>query len=105
MRHAFLLAATLLAFPVAALAADDMLPGDANHGKQLAQAKCTSCHAGMFGGDGSAIYTRKNRTVHSIEGLMARVQGCNKRVGANFTQSDVNDVVKYLNRTYYKFKE
>lgn len=103
MRHPALLLVALM-LPVSALA-DDMLPGNATHGKQLLQAKCVACHARMFGGDGSAVYTRKNHTVHSIEGLMGRVAACNQRVGAHFSGQDVDDVVKYLNETYYKFKE
>lgn len=105
MRYASLVLVSILALPLAGVAADDMLPGNAAHGRQLAQAKCVSCHAGMFGGDGSAVYTRKDRTVNSIEGLMGRVAACNQRVGAHFSHQDVDDVVKYLNQTYYKFKE
>jgi mono/diheme cytochrome c family protein len=89
----------------AAVWAAAMLPGDAGHGKKLYDAKCAACHVQLTGGDGSALFTRPNHTVRSVEGLMGRVEGCNRRVNANLSRNDVNDVVKYLNQTYYKFED
>ena len=86
-----------------AQAAEALLAGDAAKGKTAHDAKCTACHVESFGGDGSKIYTRKDRKVKSIEGLMGRVKGCNQQVGANFSKEDVDNVVSYLNQTFYKF--
>lgn len=80
-----------------------MLLGDAARGKKLHDANCVSCHQQRYGGNGSGMYTRKDRKIATIEGLIGQVNGCNKNVNANFSNDDVNDVVNYLNTTYYKF--
>ncbi len=83
--------------------AEAMLLGNAKHGQKLHQAKCVGCHVQQYGGDGSQMYKRADRKVRSAEGLMARVAGCNRQVNAGFSTDDVNDVVSYLNETYYRF--
>lgn len=83
--------------------ADALLPGDAAKGKAAHDKQCISCHVDMVGGDGSKVYTRKDRKIKSIEGLMGQVKGCNQQVGAKFSKDDVDNVVNYLNTTYYKF--
>ncbi len=80
-----------------------LLPGNAAKGKVALDAKCTACHVQMFGGDGSKIYTRKDRKIHSVEGLIGQVKGCNAKTGANLGKDDVDNIVNYLNTTYYKF--
>lgn len=82
---------------------DTLLMGDATLGKALHDKSCTICHISMFGGDGSKIYTRQDRKVTTIEGLMARVEGCNKNVGTHFDKTQMDDVVKYLSDEFYKF--
>lgn len=83
--------------------AETLLAGDAAKGKATHDAKCAACHVQMFGGDGSKIYTRKDRKIKSAEGLIGRVKGCNKQTGANLSKADVDNVVNFLNTTYYKF--
>ena len=83
--------------------AAEMLLGDAANGKKLHSAKCAACHQQLYGGDGSKIYTRSDRNIQTIEGLIGQVNGCNQRVNANLSSDHINDVVKYLNETYYKF--
>jgi mono/diheme cytochrome c family protein len=83
--------------------AAEMLLGDAANGKKLHNAKCAACHQRLYSNDGSGIYTRSDRNIRTIEGLIGQVNGCNQRVRANLSGDDVNDVVKYLNETYYKF--
>jgi mono/diheme cytochrome c family protein len=80
-----------------------LLEGDAANGRVLHDKHCTSCHVAQFGGDGSAIYTRADHRVRSIEGLMGQVQACNANVGTNLTPAQVDDIVKFLNEQYYKF--
>jgi mono/diheme cytochrome c family protein len=94
-------AVTILALP----ARGAMLLGDANAGKQLVKQHCMACHVAQFGGDGSKIYTRKDHKVKSTEGLLAQVERCNQNVGTHFNEKQINDIVKYLNDTYYKFEE
>ena len=91
---------TLLVSPAFATA---LLPGNAAKGKVALDAKCTACHVQMFGGDGSKVFTRKDRKTSSIEGLMGRVKGCNAKTGANLGKDDVDNIVNYLNTAYYKF--
>ena len=82
-----------------------LLLGDATKGEALHEQKCVGCHVARFGGDGSGIYTRKNRRVNSIEGLIGQVNNCNAMTRSNLSDDDINDVVKYLNDTYYRFGE
>lgn len=95
--------ALILASTPFAANASAMLLGNAAHGKQLYQAQCASCHANQFGGDGSGIFTRKDRHVKSIEGLIGQVARCNQQLNKQLSSSDQHDIVKYLNETYYKF--
>jgi mono/diheme cytochrome c family protein len=80
-----------------AVSATALLPGDAARGKALHQAQCTTCHD-------SAVYTRPDRRVKTVEGLLAQVQFCNRNLGGKLSREQVNDLVQYLNQTYYKFE-
>lgn len=98
-----IIATLAVLLPSLAFGTQAMLLGNAEHGQKLHQAKCVACHVQQYGGDGSQIYQRADRKVRSIEGLMARVAGCNRQVNAGFNPDDINDVVSYLNETYYHF--
>ena len=78
--------------------------GDPRTGKALHDKACVSCHVNLFGGDGSAIYTRADRKTRSAEQLTARVAGCNANTGAGWFPEDEAHVAAYLNQQYYKFK-
>ena len=87
----FLTATSMLAastLPVAAVA---------DNGASLHQKHCTSCHD-------DSVYTRKDRRVTSLAGLKKQVQRCELSQGLKWFDEDVDDVVSYLNNTYYKFK-
>lgn len=90
-------AAVALAFTAPAQAATALLPGNAGNGKTLHAANCTGCHD-------SSVYTRKDRKITSVEGLIGQVNGCNKQLSKNFSRDQVNDIVLHLNEAYYKFK-
>ncbi len=64
----------------------------------MVQEKCTSCHE-------SAVYTRPDRRVHSLQQLSAMVRACNTETGAQWFDDEVDLVIDYLNRQYYKFDE
>ena len=49
--------------------------GDPRTGKALHDKACISCHAKMFGGDGSKIYTRVDHKVKNAQQLAARISG------------------------------
>ncbi len=78
--------------------------GDAKAGKILHDKSCVSCHVSMFGGDGSAIYTRTDHKVRTPEQLAARIAGCNANTGTGWFPEDEAHVAAYLNQQYYKFK-
>lgn len=73
-----------------------LLPGDAGRGQTLHDRQCTACHD-------SRVYTRANRAVKSVEGLMGRVKLCNQQLGTKLQRDQLNDLVKYLDEAFYKF--
>lgn len=104
MKLPFLLGATLLVAPVAALA-NPFPQGDAQKGEKLMQeSRCNACHVKLVGGDGTAIYTRADRKVRTPAGLLSQVRTCNTMLGTNWFPEDEENVAAYLNQVYYKFK-
>lgn len=79
--------------------------GDAAVGKKLfEQHKCNSCHSKKVGGDGSTIFTRRDRKVNSANDLIERMYACGGNIGVKFSHQDEQNIGAYLNQTYYKFK-
>lgn len=78
--------------------------GDPAKGKALHDKSCTSCHVGMFGGDGSKMYTRPDHKVKTAQQLADRISACNVNTGAGWFPEDEAHVAAYLNQQYYKFK-
>lgn len=76
---------------------------DITNGKELHDANCTSCHIDMQGGDGSGIYTRENKRIESYPALIKQVKRCRDSLGVPWPDEHVNDVVEYLNSTFYKY--
>ncbi len=83
--------------------ADAMLLGDVDKGEAYSQQKCTSCHVARFGNEGNEIYTREDRRVKTVEGLMQQVQFCNANTGAGFSEEQLDDITAYLNERFYQF--
>ena len=52
----------------------------------------------------SEVYTRKDHRVKSIEGLIGQVNMCNQNLTRNYSDNQLNDLVKYLNDAFYKFE-
>ncbi len=96
MAIGLLSAACLIVTPVAA--------GDLARGKQLHSNNCISCHTAMYGGDGTAIYTRPDRKIESLDALRAQVSRCKDNLGIGWPEDQVEDVVTYLNSTFYNFE-
>ena len=86
-----------------------LIPGaqaaDLKRGKELVQENCIKCHADMMGGDPSKIYTREDRRIDSLEALNQQVHRCKTALGVSWPEDQIADVVAYLNKTYYKFKQ
>jgi len=76
----------------------DMVLGNVKNGAKLHGKHCTACHK-------NEVYTRKVKIVKSLEGLSGRVKACSGQVGANFSREQTQDVTKYLNSSFYKFKQ
>ena len=76
---------------------------DVQRGQTLHDQNCQACHIGMTGGDGSVLYTRSQRRVHSLAALDAQVRRCESNLELKWFDEDVADVVEYLNHAYYKF--
>ncbi|MDP8568428.1 cytochrome c [Methylophilus aquaticus] len=72
-------------------------------GKKLVNTHCISCHASSFGRDGSGIYTREYRKVRSLSGLKAQVTNCNTMLNLKWFDDEEQQVVLYLNHTFYHF--
>lgn len=75
-----------------------VMAADADKGKALHEAKCGGCHD-------TRQYTRKNRIVHTFDDLQGRVEFCDAASNAGFSPDDIDNVVAYLNRDFYKFKQ
>jgi len=71
---------------------------------KLYQTNCVSCHASMFDGKASVIFTRKDRKVKTVDGLKARVQMCATNLNLQWFDEEVDDVTTYLNKEFYHFK-
>ncbi len=74
-----------------------LLPGDAAKGKALHDKQCVGCHD-------NSVYTRAERRVKSPEALIGQVNNCVRQVGLKLDRDQVNDLVKHLDESFYKFK-
>ena len=100
-----LLTILIFSLPVNAMATA-LLPGDMERGKNLHDSSsCLSCHSQMTGGKPDMLYTRSERRVSNLGGLIKQVDGCNKMQKVGLDENGVNDVVKYLNESFYKFSD
>jgi mono/diheme cytochrome c family protein len=79
------------------VAASPAVVADAARGKTLHDEHCMKCHD-------TGVYSRDNRFIKNSEALAKQVQRCQLSAGAQWFDEDVNDVVEYLNTTFYKFE-
>ena len=79
-----------------AASAHAAVPGDAAAGKRLLDANCTCCHD-------TAVYSRKDHKVRSMEGLKQQVENCTHMAQKEFSSAERQDIVKYLNDRFYRF--
>lgn len=77
---------------------------DLKLGEQLiVQGKCSQCHAGRTGGDGSSIYNPQGR-INTPSALRGMVEQCNTMLSLQMFPEEVTAVAAVLNRDHYKFK-
>jgi mono/diheme cytochrome c family protein len=91
-----LLSASLLILLISSAYAAS-LPGDSAEGKRLFQANCTACH-------GTDIFTRKDRRVQSLDALKEQLVSCTHAAKKEFSASQMQDLLKYLNDRFYHFR-
>lgn len=98
MQRTLLVGIALVAIGVTNAHADTaLLPGDADAGKKLHAAQCVACHD-------SKVYTRKDRRVKSVGGLIKQVEICNRQLKKELSRDQMNGLVAYLNETFYRFE-
>lgn len=79
--------------------------GNAQTGQKLfAKYDCSSCHKARMGGDGSAIFTRADRTVQNPDELLVQMERCSGAIGKTLSTQEKQDLAAYLNKSYYHFK-
>jgi len=77
---------------------------DVAAGQRLVEEKhCETCHNNKTLGDAKAIYLRKDRKVTTLPKLKAQVALCNSELNLQMFPDEEEQVVAYLNDTYYKF--
>lgn len=99
---AFLLS-LFLVLPLPALAEAPWGDVDLKIAPALHQKSCVSCHARMYGGDGSKIYLREGRMLSDRLELLQRVATCNANVNAGWFPEEEASVAAWLNARYYHF--
>jgi hypothetical protein len=73
------------------------LPGDSANGKRLYDANCMGCHD-------TSVFTRKDRAVQSLDALKEQLISCSHMANADFSASEMQDLLKYLNDQFYEFR-
>ena len=81
---------------VASLYAVSSPAADLDNGNDLHFEHCTGCHD-------STAYTRADRKVKSLARLGTQVRFCKDNLGLTWFDDEVDDVIGYLNATYYHY--
>lgn len=90
---------TTIAAMTLAIAGSSFAAGDPANGKTLfAASQCLSCH-------GTEVFTAQDRKVTSLKELDAQVRLCDSNLNTNWFDTEIHDVVAYLNEQYYKFPD
>lgn len=87
-----LLVMALLCGPVAVHAAGDPVRGEKLH------AYCLGCH-------GTALYVPPQAKVKTLTALKKEIERWNDRMNPKFIKQEIDDLVVYLNREFYKFPQ
>ncbi len=75
----------------------------ADTGEQLHQSACIECHSRMTGGDGTVLYDREERIVHSLAALKHQAARCSAGAATGWDSDQIKSVVEYLNQNHYHF--
>jgi mono/diheme cytochrome c family protein len=80
---------------VMAIAGQAAAAGDPVRGEQL-HADCLGCH-------GTELYVPPKARIKSLSALKTEVERWNDRMNPKFTTQEIEDLVAWLNATFYKF--
>ncbi|CAA6827225.1 MAG: Unknown protein [uncultured Thiotrichaceae bacterium] len=81
------------------LSATAIAESDADNGKILFdKADCQKCHS-------TDIFTKENSKITNLKELKDKVNVCDSQLSVNWFDDEVDDVVAYLNRDFYKLDE
>ncbi|MGV3627146.1 MAG: c-type cytochrome [Betaproteobacteria bacterium] len=87
-----LLVMALLCGPVAVRAAGDPARGEKLHDS------CLGCH-------GTALYVPPKAKIKTLAALKKEIERWNDRMNPKFNKQEIDDLVVYLNRDFYKFAQ
>lgn len=88
---------TTLAIGLLAFAGTSFASGDPTNGEKLfAASECALCHS-------AEVYTSEDRKIKDLKALDTQVRLCDSNLNTNWFDTDIHDVVAYLNQQYYKF--
>ena len=73
------------------------LPGDIGNGERLYGANCMGCHD-------TSVFTRKDHVVRSLDTLKQQLASCTHMAKKEFSASETQDLLKYLNDQFYHFQ-
>lgn len=73
------------------------LPGDSANGARFYEANCMGCHD-------TSVSTRKDRVVQSLDALKKQLASCTHMANKEFSESETQDLLKYLNDQFYHFR-
>lgn len=104
MTSGLVLALSLAGF---AAQANPFPKGDAAAGKRLHDPRCVACHNSMFPDkNGTQLYSddmfRKSTNATQLRGM---IDFCNNRTQSGWFEEEIQHVGRYLNDSYYKFKQ
>jgi len=69
--------------------------GEGFHAESFHRKNCTGCHD-------TSVYTRPDRRVNSLPRLESQVRMCDANLGIKLFDDDIEALVDYLNRNFYK---
>lgn len=95
MMNRFFIASLMMALLVPV--AHAVVPGNSVEGQKLHAANCSGCHD-------AGVYARKDRMVRSLDDLQKQLQGCSHAAKKDFSPTETQNLLKYLNDSYYHFK-
>jgi len=83
---------------VASFVSEDARAADAERGRSLYENHCTVCHT-------SVVHVRDQRKAGSREEIRSWVLRWQKELNLQWEATEVNDVIEFLNKRYYKLQE